>query len=68
MSTVQFPRPKHQQSLPASTHIRIYETSLKKLRKLAEAWKTSLPEALRYVIDLAEAGKIKPEEEETQES
>lgn len=57
MSTVQLPRPKHQQSLPESTHTRIYATSMEKLRAMAEAWKTSLPEALRYVIDLAEAGE-----------
>lgn len=52
------PRPKRQESLPESTHTRIYTTSLAKLRKLAEAWNTSFPEALRYLIDLAEAGEV----------
>lgn len=56
-------RPKTQNPDP-TTHTRIYIPTLEKLRRVATRWNTTMQEANRYLIDLADAGQIIPEQEE----
>lgn len=63
MNDIQPPYPKPQHPAP-TTHTRIYIPTLQKLRRVAAKWNTTMQEANRYLIDLAEAGKITPEQED----